>query len=499
MRLQYKIVLSIFAILMVLLGLGAALSLHFQTQATSSQFEQSALTLARTLRDSLEYVMLQGDSEAIRSVVSDIASAEDVSEVSVLSADQRVYASGDAAAIGQVWDDDLVAQVLASGDSVTRSKRSSNGSQLGVILPVFNAPQCYPCHGSETAILGTIEIGLDRQPLDDQLGQQSLLIGVVGLVTLVSVGGTLTLLIRTMVLAPLAKMDSSVRSIAGGDFAARVDVTRKDELGALAQTFNGMAARIQQYSSDLQKSKGELENQSEQMQQMAAIRGQLIDRLVSMEEEERRRIARELHDESGQALTIIMMNLARAADDLPADAVEARNRLLETRRLAEQTLRDLKKLIYDLRPEVLDELGLVPALRSYARSHLEPLGFEVKLRFIGPKTRIPPRVEIVLFRVIQEAITNIIRHSAATRVEIELSTETDGSQVFAMVEDNGRGFDVVSALTAPGSWGLRGIRERVATVNGILTINSTPSQGTRIQVRIPLPEENGSHARPDSG
>jgi len=307
--------------------------------------------------------------------------------------------------------------------------------------------------------------------------------------SLAAVGGTSIFLIRRIILTPLDKLDTSARSIAQGDFGARVHVVKKDEIGTLAGTFNDMAERIQRYSEDLERSKKELVDQSEQLRQMAAIRGQLMERLVLVEEEERRRIARELHDESGQALSMIMMNLARAADDLPPDALQARSRLQETRRLAEQTLRDIRKLIYDLRPEVLDELGLFPAIRSYARSHLEEQGIQVKLRFAGPKTRIPPRVESVLFRVIQEAATNVLTHSGATQVKIELGIADDGSSVSASVEDNGRGFHVESALRNRGSWGLRGIRERVAAMKGSFYVQSAPGRGTSIQVRIPLEEE----------
>jgi len=217
---------------------------------------------------------------------------------------------------------------------------------------------------------------------------------------------------------------------------------------------------------------------------MATLRGQLLERLSSAQEEERRRIARELHDEAGQALTVIMMDLARVINALPDEATEARERVSQSRAMAAQTLAELRKLINDLRPEVLDQLGLVPALRSYAKRRLDSENIEARLRFEGLEGRLDPRIETTLFRVIQEASTNIIRHSKATTVDIEIARSD--SVVRTTIVDNGKGFDVESAFDAPMSWGLRGIRERIAVVGGELTIESAEGKGTRIEFTIPL-------------
>lgn len=256
----------------------------------------------------------------------------------------------------------------------------------------------------------------------------------------------------------------------------------------MALAFNEMAERVQKYANDLEDSKSDLELKVEertvQLHQMATLRGQLLERLTSAQEEERRRIARELHDEAGQALTVIMMDLARAREALPAEAKEARESLSQSRSLAAQTLAELRKLINDLRPEVLDQLGLVPALRSYAKSRLDSENIKARLSFVGLDGRLPPGVETVLFRVIQEASTNVVRHSKATTVDIEI-TRSD-SMVTTTIVDNGEGFDVEAAFNAPTSWGLRGIRERVAVVGGKLSIESAEGKGTRIEFTIPL-------------
>ncbi len=259
----------------------------------------------------------------------------------------------------------------------------------------------------------------------------------------------------------------------------------------MARSFNEMAERVEQHASALEVSKKELEEtvmeRTRQLEDTVGIRGQLLERLISAQEEERHRVARELHDEVGQALSAIMLDLARAIDELPSEAVEAKQRLLQSRSLAAQTLAELRKLIYDLRPEVLDQLGLAPALRSYVKSRLEAKDIKVRFSFSGLEDRLPSRMEINLFRIIQEATTNIIRHSGASLVNIKVAV-TD-SRVTATIEDDGTGFGVEAALQSPESWGLRGIRERVGVVGGQLTIESEPGQGTSIRFQIPLEGE----------
>ncbi len=462
--------------------------LHFQKQNAYSQFEESALTVSEVLHDSLVDDMRDAKREHIQDTVARIAARSSINEVVIFGNAQNIYASGETSEIGQMRNDDEIARALATGEKVIRTEEQYGRSEVCVIVPVLNRPECHTCHGSEAEILGAIEVGLDRGPLDAHIWDQTLIMGLIAGFTFLTLGGALTLMFRSAVVSPLSKLTAGARRIAQGDFSARAEVKARDEVGMLAQAFNEMAEQVQQYAGALEDSKRQLEQRVQerttQLQQMATARGQLLERLISAQEEERRRIARELHDEAGQALTMVMMELARATDALPKDAEEAKKKLAQSRSLASQALAELRKLIYNLRPEVLDQLGLVPALRSYAKSRLEAENIETQLRFEGLEERLSPQLEITLFRIIQEAITNIIRHSGASKVNIEVvATE---SAVTATIADDGRGFDVDSALQAPESWGLRGIRERVTVVGGELIIESRAGHGTCLRVHIPL-------------
>ncbi len=488
MKLQYKITLLIFAVLLLVGAPGGVIMLHYQRQAIASQFEESAFTIAMALYDSLVHEMLERAPDHVQDLTMYYAERPLISEVAVFSANQVVFASADTSEIGQKRNDPEIARVLATGETVSRTETRNGRDELCVIIPVFNAPECHQCHDPEPRIRGAIEVGVDRGPLDAHMQDQTLRMGLIAGITFLIVGGGLAFTVRSAVVKPLYKLAASARMIAGGDFSARAEVESKDEIGTVALAFNEMAERVQKYANDLEDSKSDLEQKVEertvQLHQMATLRGQLLERLTSAQEEERRRIARELHDEAGQALTVVMMDLSRAMNALPAEATEARERVSQSRAMAAHTLAELRKLINDLRPEVLDQLGLVPALRSYAKSRLDSENIKARLRFEGLEGRLNPQIETTLFRVIQEASTNIVRHSKATTVDIEIARSD--SMVTTTIVDNGEGFDVEAAFNAPMSWGLRGIRERVAVVGGKLSIESAEGKGTRIEFTIPL-------------
>lgn len=225
----------------------------------------------------------------------------------------------------------------------------------------------------------------------------------------------------------------------------------------------------------------------QEVQSREQSRGVLLEKLISAQEEERRRVARELHDEAGQAITALMMSTSMAAASFPEDMKAERARFLESNELAKEALSRIRKVISELRPSVLDDLGLVPAIRAYARQNLESMDIETELELDKLKQRLPPEVEVTVFRVAQEAFTNIVRHSEATRVLVRLIVSD--SRLELKIEDNGKGFAPAAVLSTPGldgGWGLRGMQERINLLSGSLDISSVPGDGTTITIGIPL-------------
>ncbi|RME81610.1 MAG: HAMP domain-containing protein, partial [Caldilineae bacterium] len=233
-------------------------------------------------------------------------------------------------------------------------------------------------------------------------------------------------------------------------------------------------------------------------QQHQLMRRRLLEQVMAAQEEERKRIARELHDELAQSLIVLMRDLEHLAEQVTPGHARLRRRIRDTRSLVQRTLDQTRSLIFDLRPTILDDLGLVPALRRYARQRLEEAGIQFRLDIEGETSRLPAAIETALYRIAQEAISNVMRHARASRVDIALRFAPE--QVEMCVQDDGVGFDVPSVLAATsrnGCIGLLGMRERAELLGGQLHLDSRPQAGTTLTVRIPL--EDSAHDTRDAG
>lgn len=198
------------------------------------------------------------------------------------------------------------------------------------------------------------------------------------------------------------------------------------------------------------------------------------------------RIARDLHDETGQSLTGIIFGMDIVHMALTEDVRRADARLQDIKPIAEGLLSNLHRLIEDLRPSQLDDLGLLPAVAWYGEQRLRPLGITFQLDGHGLTARIPRSIETALFRIIQEAITNAVRHAHAAVVSVRLF-EQDG-QLRLEISDDGQGFDpqVLEARSNGKGLGLLGIRERVTILGGEFELATAPGQGTTINARVPV-------------
>jgi two-component system sensor histidine kinase UhpB len=213
----------------------------------------------------------------------------------------------------------------------------------------------------------------------------------------------------------------------------------------------------------------------------------LSERAINAQEEERKRIARSLHDDTGQSLSTLIINLERLENHLPEDEFELMKRLQSIRQMAKESLECLRSMIYDLRPAILDDLGLLPAIRWYARTNLEEAGIQVELHFPEELPDLPQPFATTLFRITQESVNNIIRHSQAKKACITLGVQ-EGS-VHLQIKDDGLGFDparISQEAIQLQHWGLVGIQERIELVGGKLGLTSDPSHGTVITVTVPI-------------
>jgi signal transduction histidine kinase len=266
------------------------------------------------------------------------------------------------------------------------------------------------------------------------------------------------------------------------------DITpRKQVEEELRQAQDALEARVQERTRELEAANAALQTEVLQRREAEAARQEALRQLVEIEEGERRRISRELHDRLGQQITALLLGLEtlKASSHGRAQALE---RIEQLQGIMETMAREVHQFALDLRPTTLDDLGLVAALGNVAEEWSRRVGIEVAYHTRGMETtRLPAEVETMIYRVVLEALTNVLKHADASRVSLILERQND--HAVAIVEDSGRGFDVdawLQSAEASRRLGLLGMQERVAIVGGTLTVESSPGGGTTIFVRIPL-------------
>lgn len=306
----------------------------------------------------------------------------------------------------------------------------------------------------------------------------------------------LALLLARAISRPVARLAAGARQIGAGRLDYRLAAEPHDEIGVVASEFNRMAAQLQeahatlearvhQRTQELAHANRELDANRTEQERLARQRRMLLNRVITVQEEERQRIARELHDEAGQSLTALSLGLEAAGDELGSGMRERLGaRLRSLAHVAADAIEGLDRLVLDLRPAQLDRLGLLATLRWYVARVRAQSGVQVRMVVTGQARRLGSEVETALFRIAQEALTNVVRHAHASRAEVALTFEADAVRL--EVSDDGAGFDAEAMRHEPTSVGLIGMRERAELVGGTLVIRSNPQEGTRLTVSIPL-------------
>ena len=305
---------------------------------------------------------------------------------------------------------------------------------------------------------------------------------------------------------PIAVLTAAAERIAGGGMDEPIPELGGDELGRLGRSVERMRSSLRDLIAyvaranevlelRVQERTAELARLNEELRERNTQRQKLLRTVITAQEDERKRIARELHDETTQSLAVLTMGIETAAAAIKSGGPTPR--LDEVKALAVRTLDEVHRLILDLRPSVLDDLGLFSALRWYAERYLVTRGMAVRCEIRELDRRLAPEVEIALFRIGQEAMNNIARHAKAESVLIQLGL--DGKDLHIEIEDDGQGFDPnVSPQDRP-HYGVLGMRERAELLGGTAVIESAPGMGTRLEIRVPLPDEPAPSAGTATG
>ncbi|GFP21560.1 hypothetical protein HKBW3S06_00787 [Candidatus Hakubella thermalkaliphila] len=448
--------------LVLLLGLGVTFQIRASLSRTlADQLDKQAISITRDVAARSTDLILTNNTFALYELLRDtVDNNQDVRYVFILDPSGEVLVS----TFGDRFPPDLL-----KANPVPPDQRFSleildteEGLIHDVAVPIFDGKA------------GVARVGMSERHFRDVVAAATrrLLLTT----ALMSLIGIFAAYLLTMVLTrPIRGLVEATEAVAKGNLKHRAPVWANDELGQLGMAFNAMTEKLELARNELRRKE--------------EMRTRLLEKVISVQEEERKRIARELHDETSQSLTSLMVGLkiVQSASNME----EVRERTAELRSLIEKTLEGVYDLALELRPSILDDLGLVAAVRKHMRDYSRKSDIHMDLHTIGlEEKRLPPEIETALYRIVQEALSNVIKHAGAEKVDVVL--EHRGSSVVAKIEDDGRGFDVDKVMNSRKEerrLGLFGMYERASLMGGVLTLKSRPGQGTTVFIEIPLDGE----------
>lgn len=352
--------------------------------------------------------------------------------------------------------------------------RTPDGKTLNLWATTYIAEFSLPAEDTKKDIMTAIAESSDHIN-KNVMDVQNLFFIIFTVLVIVVIG--LALLLSHVITRPIQELKKGAEAVGEGKMDYRISIKNRDELGDLANSFNKMAEALKNYTEQLKNTAAENIEKEKQIQENLRV---YMRKVGQAQEDERKRIARELHDDTIQALVVI----SRELDDIASGQNKVTPR--DIRKEIRKIIDGLRRFSQELRPSILDDLGLIPAVKWLAAELQKNEGIETAVEITGTQRTLSPETELMLFRIVQEALTNIRRHSRATRAEVKIAFLDNGVKV--SVRDNGKGFEMphLSDLARTGKLGLAGVRERAELLGGKLHVDSRHGEGTTLTVDIPL-------------
>jgi len=470
--LQFKIIIGLIVLLTFTMTILFTVQyLQHREKMIYNLQENISPHLTQMVNDVLKSAMISKNLSEMKYILEVVNNYPDVKKIFILNRIGRIILSIDDKEVGKTIDlHDPTCQVCHHRTPEALNKTviySSLGGEkiFRNVNPIYNRKECFPCHNPKDKITGVLVTDFTLNNIERQLRAEVkenffLLLFAIGISTLV-IGITL----NQLVIKKLQRFMEAASLLGKCDFKRTISFKSDDEIKRLADSFNLMAKML--------------------MDKMRLER-KYLTQIIEAQENERTRISRELHDEIGQALTAIKFNLDMIEKELPQTSTPILGRLGEARSLSNQTLTAMRQLSMDLRPTMLDDLGLIPTLRWYIQNFSNRLNICSNFQAIGFEEKLPPQIETAIYRIVQEAMNNIAKHAKADHFEIIL--EHRDSIISVSIKDNGKGFDLESVLhpeSPERGFGIIGMQERVSLLEGRIDIQSRPGLGTHIHIEVP--------------
>jgi signal transduction histidine kinase len=448
MGLRRKMIVAIAGLILVLGTVGTLYARTTLSTTAQDELDRRALAIAHELDGYAIDLLLTNDIFSLHRRVQDLAANhDDIRYVVILDDSGGVRASTFSGPLPAGLRDGNTVHAGAAPSLVTL--QTSEGAVRDVAYPI------------QAGRLGSIRIGFTRQPVQNQVNTMTRnLFALTGL-ALVS-GLCVAWVLATLLTRPLSRLAEGARAVGRGESYSQQDLYAHPDVGQVALAFDAMTNQLREKEEE---------------------RAQLLARVLAAQEDERKRISRELHDDAGQALTSVIMGLTRI--EAAVQDEDARSQAAEMKDTAHHALHLMRDLARDLRPSTLDDLGLAAALGRYVSDYGTKYGITTHFHANSDGMRFRPEVETALYRIAQEALTNVVRHARANSVNVVL--ERRPGAMILVVEDDGVGF---APRTGPGSpsagLGLLGMEERATLIGGMLTVESEPGRGTAVFVQVPI-------------
>jgi signal transduction histidine kinase len=492
--LRAKLTLWIVGLVVLIVVITGIITTLREKKALESEVRNRGLALADDLAKFSASPLLSQDLATLRRFINNTMKQDYVHYVIILDPCGKVVMHSDLEEVGKFYTDSLsTGAINATKSGCAEVKLFKNGEQYCDIVAPITISE---------ARLGTVRLGYSYMAVEKEIVKARQQIVAICLLTIL-LGSVVAYFLASYIAMPIRTITDAMEQLANDDLKNPLRIARNDEIGTLANSFNKMAEDLGRHRKHLevlvQARTAELKTANEQLTQEIAERRRTDEELKQSREQlrdlalhlqfvreaERTRIAREIHDELGQALTALKMDTHWLGHRLP-DNQKLHDKITSMSKLINTTVQTVRRISTELRPGLLDDFGLSAAIEWQANEFCRRAGIDCDISSEPEDIVLDQARSTALFRIFQEALTNIARHANATRVEITLIKNP--ASVEMKVRDNGQGI-TEGQVAASTSFGLMGIRERVHALGGDLKISGAPGKGTIVHVTLPIGAE----------
>ncbi|ACB84244.1 ATP-binding protein [Natranaerobius thermophilus] len=468
-------IIAIVVIIVLMLGIWTVVQVRSTTSSALNEYlQRHGISIAKNVSTRSENYLLTNDRYRLHQLVSEtMDNNSDVEYLFIEGAGGTVEISS----FANELPDNLkqVNTVEENEEYNIQPLNTEHGLVYDIAVPIFEGR------------IGTVRLGMSTSEIDQLVHQicsniwlTVLIVSIVGLIT--------AYLLSLIIINPIYRLVSATEQVAKGHLHGIPLVVTNDEIGKLSLSFKKMIEGLKSLRENNESCWVQLEKKEE-------MRKKLLNKMMSAQEEERKKISRELHDGTGQSLTTLKLALKQISET--NDLEEAKRMSEELRELTGDVIDEIKSLARDLRPSVLDDLGLDYALEKYLKEIQGRTGVSTEFWFQADQgLKLEPEISTNIYRIVQESVNNSIKHADASKIDVIVKTIS--SQLIVIIEDDGKGFDLEQfsdnyKQNETRGLGIFGMEERAELIGGHLAIESTPGDGTAVYLKINLAKEETSN------